>query len=146
MRNEMEDIKNVQRTARIVKIDNSLHFILCVVLEPDEIDLQGDIIGAEEIEKACHEYMANYRLVGYRHQYQIDAIVVENGICRNSCWINDQRIKEGSWIVGIIILDNNVWKQIENGEIKDVSIGGTGDRIKVESGIESNNGDSINAS
>lgn len=137
--------KNIERTAKIVKIDNSKHFILCVVLEPEEIDLQGDIISAEEIEEACHEYMANYRIVGYRHQYQIDAIIVENGIYRNSCWICEQRIKEGSWVVGIKILDNNIWNQVVNGDIKDVSIGGTGDRIEVESGIKDNNEGNVNA-
>jgi len=51
----------------ILKSDEE-HFVLGPFLVPDEEDLQGDIVSAEEIEKATHKFMEDYQQIGDMHK------------------------------------------------------------------------------
>lgn len=107
-----------------------------VVLEPNTIDLQGDIMSKEEIEKTAHDYMENARNVGRRHQGVMDAVPVESYIAPSDIHISDgpygpTTIKEGSWVIGIKVRDPDEWRKVENGEYAAFSVGGTGIRESV---------------
>ena len=127
----------VQKKVRIAKIDKARQIIYCVVLSPEESDLQNDFMLADDIEKAAHGYLAQSRVIGSNHERAIDATPVESYIAPidfemdgGAKW-GKQQVKKGSWIIGIKIFDPDEWSQVENGEYEGVSVGGFGLRDEI---------------
>jgi hypothetical protein len=103
------------------------HFVLGPFLVPDEIDLQGDIVTAEEIEKAVHKFMEDYQKVGEMHQEILPrdkATVVECYVTRGDWEINGQLIKKGTAIIGVKIHDDALWQDVKKGLYTGFSIKG----------------------
>ena len=94
-----------------------------MVLEPDTVDAQGEKVDAEEIEKACHAFMAS-RVIGLEHEGQAKAELVENYIAPVNFEIGSEKIKKGTWIVGVKVHDPEIWRKIKSGELTGFSIGG----------------------
>jgi len=123
----MKTNEPTSREQRIIK-SGKKHTVYCVVLAPDEIDLQGDQISAEDIEKACHEFSLNYGYVGDKHEKSANARVVETFIAPVDYTIGDEKITAGSWVAAIKVFDVDLWEAIESGEYTGFSIGGYGTR------------------
>lgn len=108
-----------------------------VVLEPDTEDLQGDIIEAEEIEKAAHDWMVNSQKGGLMHTELVPgAKVVESFISPADFYVqksdgNMEKVARGSWVLGIQ-WPENIWKRIISGELTGFSVGGSGVRVEVD--------------
>jgi len=129
---------------KLLKIDTVQQVVFAVVLEPDTVDLQGDIISAEEIEKACWKYNTESRIVGFRHQKELDAIVLESSIVRGEGYYFDrsvsatgesEMVKPGSWVAAIKINDNEIWDGIMRGEYRSFSVGGFTDSEIIDPAI-----------
>jgi 2'-5' RNA ligase len=117
----------------IQKIDSMKQIAYGVVLEPETVDLQGDRITEDEIEKTAHDYLENSRKAKERHRNEIDAFPVESYIAPQDLhWyggpFGDQVVKKGSWVVGMKYRDPDVWRKVETGEYTGFSVGGTGVR------------------
>lgn len=120
---------------RILKVDKLQHIVWGVVLQPDIPDLQGDIISAEEIEKAAYNYMIESRATGFRHQKELDAAIVESYIQKADEVFEGEKIKKGSWMAAMKVFDEEVCKGIDSGEFHSFSIGGfAGKRNKIGGG------------
>lgn len=108
-----------------------------VVLEPDTEDLQGDILEAEEIEKAAHDWMVNSQKGGLMHTELVPgAKVVESFISPADFYVqksdgNMEKVARGSWVLGIQ-WPENIWKRIISGELTGFSVGGSGVRVEVD--------------
>jgi len=102
-----------------------------VVLEPGTEDLQGDIVAAADVRKACHEFMMKSQRIGHEHEGSVNAQIVENYIAPLDFDCGGQRVKKGSWIMVTKIHDPNIWNAVKTGEITGYSIGGSGTRIPV---------------
>lgn len=131
-------LKSMQqdRMAKIAKADKVKQIAYCIVLAPDEIDAQNDIMSADDIENAAHYYMANQGVIGSQHSKAIDAKPVESYIAPQDFTMDEgpygpQTIKKGSWVLGIKVNDPSEWEKVENGEYTGVSVGGMGARIPV---------------
>lgn len=122
--------------SRIVKIDLDKRIVIGVVSEPDTIDLQGDIILAEDIEKACHGYMIKSRLVGLQHREKADVDVVECYIAPCNMYLDesetDSLIVKGSWVMATKVNDDRIWDMVKTGKINSYSIGGWGNRTPID--------------
>ena len=127
------DIDSIQKhlTASFIKADDEQQIVTGVVLEPETVDAQGDIISAEEIEKAAHKFLAKSRVVGEKHKSQAQAEVVESYIAPQDITIGDQAVKAGTWILSVKVHDGNLWEEVKRGEITGFSIGAIGMREKV---------------
>lgn len=103
------------------------------VLVPDDVDSQGDYMSAEDIEKAAHSYLENSRVVGSSHTHSVQASPVESYIAphdfTSSGPYGDQKIKKGSWILGVKIKDPDEWQKVLNGDYQGFSVGGFGTRV-----------------
>ena len=125
-----------------VKKGQELKFVLGIVLEPNVIDATttdksvGDIYDEEEVRKAAHFFMMNYSGVGndFMHDGKDnkDLKIVESYIAPDDMILDGQVIRKGTWMMGTLILNNDVWKSIKEGKITGYSIGGTA-RGKLES-------------
>lgn len=125
------------RTA-LIKGKPAKRVFYCVVLEPDTEDLQKDVIDAEEIEKVAWQYAVDSRFLSTAHQKRPDgslvpapAEVVETFLAPVDYEIDGELIRKGSWVMGIRVNDEEVWNNVESGDIDGVSIGGTGIRTPV---------------
>lgn len=101
-----------------------------VVLEPDLEDSQGDKVTAEEIEKACHKYMAESQKADVQHnEQQAGAQLIENYIAPQDLLVEGQSVTKGAWVQAWQITDPLVKRQVEEGKLTGFSIGGAGVRL-----------------
>lgn len=122
-------------------------FVLSLVLEPTieadgtmSPDTQGDVYSAEEIRKAAHWWMENGGLLDLQHNWKPlagDQVrVLETYLAPVEFNLGDgdksATIKKGSWLLGIRVLDDDLWEQIKQGSFGAYSIGGEGLRVPIE--------------
>lgn len=117
----------------IIKRYGRKQVVYGVILSPDEVDLQGDIMSAEEIEKTAHNYMEEARKIKRRHKDGIDALPVESYIAPMDLHFNDgpygpSIVKKGAWVMGVKVYDPREWEKVESGEYMAFSVGGMGVR------------------
>jgi len=117
--------------AAILKADEEQRLVYGVVLEPDTVDSQGDTISADEIEKAAHRFLVKSRVVGDRHSKKAKAEVVESYIAPIDFEWGGQKVKKGSWVLGVHISDDRLWNAVKKGEYQSFSVGGFGVREEV---------------
>ena len=104
-------------------------FILGPVLVPEKVDRQGDVISADVIEKAAHDYMEDSQRPGLMHQLMLgtrDARVVESFIARTNMKMGGRTIKKGTWMVAMRVYNEELRKMIRAGKFTGFSIGGHG--------------------
>ena len=124
------------RIDKVIKVDfiakeEDKRLVFGIVLEPDTEDAHGDLISSEEIEKAAHFFMQKSRTIGESHIKAAEAQVVESFIAPEELTMGDQKIKKGSWVLGIKVLDDALWESVKSGEFTGLSVGGFGIREEV---------------
>lgn len=112
--------------APILKASDDFGFVLAPVLVPDDPDWQGDVISAEEIEKAAHAYMEESQRGAYMHRQDLgdsDVMLVESSILRADTVLNGVALKAGTWMCGWKIYNPDLRDMIRTQKIKGLSIG-----------------------
>jgi hypothetical protein len=95
-----------------------------IVMEPDEVDLHGDITSAEEIRKACFNFNKYCQQPNLFHVSGTDAFdFAESYIAPVEMQIGEQTIKAGTWLATIQVYNDALWDAIKDGEISGLSIG-----------------------
>lgn len=115
-------------TVPIIKSKGDQQIVYGVVSEPDTIDLQGDRLSKEEIEKACHRFMLTSQRIGKEHEGPAKADIIESYIAPVDFTCGGQTVRKGSWVMAVKIHDPDLWAAVKNGDITGFSIAGTGDR------------------
>lgn len=90
----------------------------------ETIDTHGHACTAEDIEKAAYGFMENMNLQNIDRQHNFESgygYVVESYIAKEG----DPNFKEGSWIMGVKVTDDEVWSEIEKGAITGFSLAGS---------------------
>jgi DNA adenine methylase len=102
-------------------------YVLGVVLEPETVDAQKDIYSAAEIREAAHRFMEEYRNVGLMHREIVNGRVkiLESYLAPADFDLDGTRIKKGTWLLAVRVLDDELWRQVKEGEIGGFSIGGS---------------------
>ncbi len=114
----------------LIKAAGKKQIVYAVVSEPDTVDLHDDIIPADEIEKAAHEYLRSYRVVGVQHEELAPAEVVESFIAPVDYAADDGTlVKKGSWVMAVKVHSADLWAEIEKGAYTGFSIGGQAERV-----------------
>lgn len=103
---------------------------LFVVLEPETVDLHGDIYSAEEVEKACINFNTHCNKANLFHQVEIETAKIEQSfISPAEFTLDDGRvIQKGTWLQWFYFPSGNdesdkLWNQVKSGDICGVSIG-----------------------
>ena len=115
-------------TVPIIKSKGDQQIVYGVVSEPDTIDLQGDRLSRDEIEKACHKFMLTSQKIGKEHEGPAKADIIESYIAPMDFTCGGQTVRKGSWVMAVKIHDPELWAAVKNGDITGFSIAGTGDR------------------
>lgn len=93
------------------------------------VDRQGDIITAEELEKAASEFMLSSRIGKTMHSGEPTTTII------HSFPMTDE-IKKAyqiespyeAWLIAVKVHDDTTWDMVKRGELKDFSIGGKATR------------------
>lgn len=126
----MKEKAKIDMNVSIIQKNDEKQIITGVVLEPDSIDSQEDIIRAEVIEKAAYDFLANSSMIGHEHDKGAPAVVVESYIAPQDLVINKDNVVKGSWVMSVKIYDEFWWKAVKSGDITGFSIGGEGYRVE----------------
>jgi hypothetical protein len=106
-------------------------YVLGIVLEPETVDAQKDIYSAAEIREAAHRFMEEYRNVGLMHRELVNGRVkiLESYLAPANFDLDGTRIKKGTWLLAVRVLDDELWRQVKAGEIGGFSIGGSAVKV-----------------
>lgn len=111
-------------------LDEEERMALFVVLEPDVVDLHGDIYTAEEVEKACNNFNTFCNKANIFHAVETEAAkIVQSYISPATFTLDDGReITKGTWLQWYHFPEGDetsdlLWKAVKSGEISGVSIG-----------------------
>lgn len=126
--------EHVEIEIPLLKSGGEDRLVYGVVLQPTVVDSQGDVAPEEEIEKAAHRFMTDFRQHDVQHSEELaDGIVpVESWIAPADMIIGGQPVAKGSWIMTVKVENDDVWGKIKKGEITGFSIGGSAVRIPQE--------------
>lgn len=103
------------------------------------VDLQGDYVTIEEIEKAAHKYIASSRKGGDMHLRDGDNPVHVADLIESVVITQEKKEALGlpadsptGWWVGMQVNDEETWRKVRSGERPMFSIHGSGRRQEVE--------------
>lgn len=118
-------------TAEIAKADDALRVVwgwasVAVEKGVPVIDKQNHIVEIDGLQKAAHNFVAEFRTGSNTHKSLGVGTVVESMVftkeVQKSLGIDLGR--EG-WYIGMKIHDDALWQRVKKGEMKGFSIGGT---------------------
>jgi DNA adenine methylase len=106
-------------------------YVLGIVLEPETVDAQADIYSADEIRKAAHRFLEEFGGLGLMHKLRVNdkVKVVESYLAPVDLPIGELIVKQGTWMLGVHVLDDALWSAIKAGQLTGFSIGGTARRL-----------------
>lgn len=119
-------------------------FVLSMVLEPTDgtegapfkPDTQADVYSKSDVRKACHVWMEYYGAIDLMHSWRAigkeDVRVLECYIAPCEFKLGDDTVLEGSWMLGIRVVNDDLWKAVKAGDLGAYSIGGTANRVPLE--------------
>jgi len=125
-----DDYMVMKREITILKRDDEKQIVYGIVYEPDVVDAHGDYTDAEEIEKAEHEFLEEYMNISFMHQELInkEARIAECYIAPVDFeWVG-RKVKKGTWMMAVHILDSQKWSLVKEGKITGFSMEGTASR------------------
>lgn len=103
------------------------------------VDLQGDIMTVEEIEKAAYDYVLNSRKGGNQHERTADGPRHVSDLVESFLVTPEKKEQMGlpdsvptGWWVGFQINDDETWDQVKKGKRTEFSIHGSGTRKAVD--------------
>jgi hypothetical protein len=101
-------------------------FVLGIVLEPDVVDTQKDTYDAATIRATAHKFMREFQNVGLMHKGLINgkAHVVQSFLAPAAMEISGTTVKAGTWLIGMILDDDELWTAVKSGKLTSFSIGG----------------------
>ncbi|MCY7570954.1 XkdF-like putative serine protease domain-containing protein [Bacillus pumilus] len=116
----------------IAKSDDAQRLVYGIVYEPNVADAHGDYMTPAEIEKAAHGFLKDAREIDKQHDFQGGVgEVVESYIAPSDFEMGDELIQKGSWVL-VTKASDEIWEQIQKGEITGYSMAGTADIGKQE--------------
>lgn len=135
---ESDDFQQVAKFyVPIQKATEDEQTITGIVLRPDIVDAQGDIMDAKVIRDSAHNFLRNYNKttkLGYMHKdFKPKFELAESYIAPSELNFNGTTVPTGSWIMVLKVLDAKIWQSIKTGKLTGLSIGG---KAKVQSLVE----------
>jgi len=112
----------------IVKAVTEKRLVYGVALVPEKVDIQKDIMDADVIQGAAHEFLAAYQVntqLGVQHkEYHHDLSLVESFIAPVDFQLGDRMVTKGSWVVCVKVHSDTIWDKVKKGELTGFSVKG----------------------
>jgi hypothetical protein len=125
----------------IVKASDEEQTVSGVVLQPEVVDAQGDIMSAEVIKEAAYGFLQGFNKstkIGLQHSTfpKGKLALVESYVAPNGVVIGAKTVRQGSWVMTVKVLDAAIWKKVKDGKITGFSIGGRAKVVTVDTDNE----------
>jgi hypothetical protein len=109
-------------------VDEEKRLITGIVLQPEVVDAQGDIISSDVIRKAAHQFLSDYNSrtkMGLQHKEFPNGIhLVESWVTDEDSKRGDRIVKAGTWLIKVWVEHDGIWGKVKAGGIRGFSIGG----------------------
>ena len=110
-------------------------FVFGVVLVPEEVDAQGDIYDATEVQKACHSFMEffGHKIKIMHRGVPVTGVkVLENYVTKAPETHCSECFPTGTWMLAVRVEDDKLWEAVKSGAFTGFSMGGTAlkDRLR----------------
>ena len=109
---------------RIVIKSEERRLVYGEVYAPMQIDTDGEAMTAQEIERMAHKFLASGRTskidVAHDHS-ESGCLAVESFIARKE---DPDGFVLGSWVLGVIVVPDELWKAVKSGELNGFSFAG----------------------
>lgn len=129
-----ETQKDIALFIPITKVNEELREVTGIVLQPEVVDGQGDIMSEAVIAKAAGDFLAGYNSstkLGYMHkEFDKNFELRQSFIAPLDIVIANKKVRQGSWVMVVRVLDSKVWKAVKDGKITGFSIGGKAKKLK----------------
>lgn len=121
MARENEPIEQLHRTVvRIARIDEARRIVFGMVYEPMVLDTYAEYMLAGDIETMCHRFaqLTLGETIDTNHDnvpngsYPVESFIARQG---------DPDFPAGSWVLGVKVPDDHLWRQILKGELNGFS-------------------------
>lgn len=115
------------KTIEIAKADDEKQIVYGIVYSPGEPDLQGMFTDSSVIEDAAYNFLKEGITGNVDNQHNLipgAGFVCESWITKAGDPVFPSE-PEGSWAVGIRITDEEIWKNVKNGQLRGLSLYGT---------------------
>jgi DNA adenine methylase len=91
------------------------------------VDVQQDIYSAAEVRDAAHRFMEEYRNLGLMHREILgeQVKILESYLAPAEFEADGTRIKNGTWLLAVRVLDDELWKQVKAVDVTGSSIEGS---------------------
>jgi hypothetical protein len=126
---DQQDEPSGPRVTKLLKTAEE-RFVLGIVLVPEERDSQGDIYSHDEVRKAAHEYMEKAGHLGKQHSEIVTGKlkILETFVAPAEFTQDEVTIAKGTWLMGIRVVDDELWSDVKKGAFTGFSIGGAAHR------------------
>jgi hypothetical protein len=128
---EDDEQKRVEKRfeVEILKASDEEQTVTGIVLQPEVVDAQGDIMSADVIKAAAYGFLMNFNKstkLGLQHSTfpKGKLALVESYVAPNGIVLGAKTVRQGTWIMTVKVLDGEIWKKVKDGKIAGFSIGG----------------------
>ena len=131
----MRKAEGDQDAIQIKKLDGEEQVVFGEVYAPGFPDSQGDFMTPEEIKKMAYNFLRKGETsnIDVNHsQTPSGSYVVESFIARD----DDPIFIPGSWVIGVKVPDEAIWKMVKSGDLNGFSLDGMGVRTDTVFEIE----------
>lgn len=123
-----ETVVRFEKATAFLKIEEEKRRVLGVVYEPNVVDSDGEFMTAEEIEKAYYCFLQSGAPIYVMHKERALARITQNYLAPCDLEIEGHKVKRGTWLMEVEILDSHLWQKVKAGELTGFSFGGKGYR------------------
>lgn len=134
---EKRVVNKFESRGEVTKVDTERRIVYgyASVISKDGVpivDLQGDIISADELEKAASEFMLGARFGKTMHKGDPTTTIIHSFPMTNETKkaYNIESPYE-AWLIAVKVHDDATWEMVKSGGLKDFSIGGAATRREV---------------
>lgn len=110
--------------AKISKVDEEQRLVYAEVYSPYTLDTYSDMMLAEDIVEMAHSFLQKTELhkrIDTNHDYVSNgSYPVESFIARRG----DPDFTEGSWVLGVKVVEDDVWEDVKSGKLSGFSMAG----------------------
>lgn len=111
--------------SRVVIKSEAERLVYGEVYAPLQVDTDEEAMTAEEIKKMAHGFLMDgfTSKIDVNHQQQESGcLIVESFLARKN---DPDNFVEGSWVLGVKVLPDELWEAIQKGELNGFSFGGS---------------------
>lgn len=116
-----KQLTSAQHTVVLKAVNEERQIVYGVVYEPNVIDTHGDMMLAHDIEAMAHRFLSDLVLsksIDTMHDNDATSCYpVESYIARKG----DPDYPEGAWVLGVKVVDADIWSRIKKGELNGYS-------------------------